>query len=335
MTDNNINKYNMIANKSTEKTFNETRHDCVMVYGKVGMHSEEMTCGDYLEMEYVIASLKKYCSTWVGRIFIVGSEPPERVKNDVIHVPCDNPYTHCKDANIIHKLRCACENIPDLSDDFIMISDDQIVTKESSWEDMKPRIVRRYNEWSEEKWAKNKKVSIWREWLYNTLRLFPRDKACFWEPHIWSPMNKYKFVEMCRTYNYEKIDCISQSMYYNFVGQEPIKNFDHCYMGNTIEAVNKWLGANILGTEDGPRHLAWTDVAFEEKRFRDLLDKIVGFNKDDGNINNIDSNNEDINNININNTLYSNYFKRKELRQCIQKCIKNKYLINGCNPLNM
>ena len=60
------------------------RYDCVMVYGKSGIDSQEMTCGDYLEMEYVIASLKKYCSSWVGRIFIVGSEPPERVKNDEI-----------------------------------------------------------------------------------------------------------------------------------------------------------------------------------------------------------------------------------------------------------
>ena len=208
------------------------RYDCVMVYGKSGIDSQEMTCGDYLEMEYVIASLKKYCSSWVGRIFIVGSEPPERVKNDVIHVPCDNPYTHCKDANIIHKLRYACENIQDLSDDFLMISDDQIVTKESSWEDMKPRVTRMYSDWEESKWGKNRKIDFWHECLYRTLNLFPKDKVALWEPHIWSPMNKYKFIEMCETYNYQKdISCITQSLYYNFIDETPTRLFDHLYLG--------------------------------------------------------------------------------------------------------
>ena len=145
-----------------------------MVYEKSGVDSQEMTCGEYLEMEYVIASLKKYCSSWVGRIFIVGSEPPERVKKDVIHIPCDNPYTHCKDANIIHKLRYACENIFDLTDDFLMVSDDQIVTKVSSWEDMKPRIVIKFDDWSIDRWNKwiEGKKDVWFKYLYNTLKLF-------------------------------------------------------------------------------------------------------------------------------------------------------------------
>ena len=262
----------------------QQKHDCVMVYGKVGINSTEMTCGEHLEMEYVIASLKKYCSSWIGRIFIVGSEPPERVKNDVIHIPCDNPYTHCKDANIIHKIRYACENIKDLTEDFLMISDDQIVTKESSWEDMQPRIVRKFNDWSADKWEKNRKIDFWHECLYNTLILFPKDKSCFWEPHIWSPMNKYKFLDMCETYNYKnRIDCISQSLYYNFIEQKVLEPFDHHYMGNTKKGVIRWLNLNPIGTKNIPRHLAWTDTAFSEKRFRDMLDSIVGFNETNNN----------------------------------------------------
>ena len=278
--------YDVVANKRikqiTDKNIsemfgffrNEEKHDCVMVYSKSGIESREMNCGEYLEMEYVIASLKKYCSSWVGRIFIVGSEPPERVKNDVIHIPCDNPYTHCKDANIIHKIRYACENIKDLSDDFLMISDDQIVTKESSWEDMKPRIVRMYSDWTEEKWNRNRKIDIWHEYLYRTLKLFPKYKVAFWEPHIWSPMNKYKFIEMCKIYNYkEDTNCITQSLYYNFIEQEIVLGFDHLHIcGNAKGKVNK------LTLENVPRHLSWTDGAFSEKRFRDILDKIVGFN---------------------------------------------------------
>ena len=272
-----------MANKDVKDMFgffsNNIKHDCVMVYGKSGIDSQEMTCGDHLEMEYVIASLKKYCSSWVGRIFIVGSEPPERVKSDVIHIPCDNPYTHCKDANIIHKLRYACENISDLSDDFLMISDDQVVTKESSWEDMKPRVVRMYSDWTEEKWEKNRKIDLWHECLYRTLNLFPKDKVALWEPHIWSPINKYKFIQMCETYDYQNdISCITQSLYYNFIEEIPTRLFDHLYLGMKKAKVEVCrLTINGL-----PRHLAWTDAAFEEKKFRDILDMVVGFKENSG-----------------------------------------------------
>ena len=62
----------------------------------------------------------------------------------------------------------------------------------SSWDDMKARVVRMYSDWSEEKWRKNRKIDFWHECLYKTLNLFPKDKVAFWEPHIWSPINKYK-----------------------------------------------------------------------------------------------------------------------------------------------
>lgn len=266
----------------------QEKHDCVMVYGKVGVDSKEMTCGDYLEIEYVIRSIEKYCSSWVGRIFVVGSEPPEEIKDSVIHIFCDNPYTHCKDANIIHKVRYACENIEDLTDDFLMISDDQIVTKESYWEDMKPRIVRKFDEWNSnrwDRWVKSFKYNEWFKNLYNTLKLFPKDKSCFWEPHIWSPINKYKFLDMCEKYDYEhKTDCVIFSLYYNHIEQDIVRPFDTYYMGNSNKEVLEWINKNENTLKNVPRHLAWTDTAFSKKRFRDILDKIVGFNDQEKNI---------------------------------------------------
>ena len=280
--------YDAVANnrikKMTDKNisnmfgfFSENdKHDCVMVYGKVGVDSKEMTCGEHLEIEYVIKSLMKYCSSWVGRIFIVGSEPPKEIKDFIIHIPCDNPYTHCKDSNIIHKVRYACENIKDLTDDFLMISDDQIVTKESSWDDMKPRIVRKFNDWSVDKWEKNRKIDFWHECLYNTLKLFKEEKSCFWEPHIWSPINKHKFLEMCKKYDYQhKTDCIILSLYYNFIEQEVVRDFDHIHLQNS----NAKRNVDRISLKDIPRHLSWADNAFSEKKFRDILDNIVGFDK--------------------------------------------------------
>jgi hypothetical protein len=284
--------YDVIANKRlsqiSDKNISDMfgffsefdKHDCVVVYGKVGIDSIEMTCGEHLEIEYVIKSLKRYCSSWVGRIFVVGSKPPIEIQNDVIHIYCDNPYTHCKDANIIHKIRFACENIKDLTDDFLMISDDQIVTKESSWEDMKPRIVRRFNDWSVDKWEKNRKIDFWHECLYNTLNLFEKDKCCFWEPHIWSPINKHKFLKMCDKYDYvHGTDCIILSLYYNFIEQDIVNRFDSIHIQNS-RAKRR---VNTLTLKDIPRHLSWADSAFSEKKFRDILDIIVGFNNCENN----------------------------------------------------
>lgn len=278
--------YDVVANRRIKQMTDESinnmfgffkeqqKYDCVMVYGKNGINSIEMTCGEHLEIEYVIRSLNKYCSSWVGRIFVVGSEPPKEISDLVIHIPCDNPYTHCKDANIIHKLRYACENILDLTDDFLMLSDDQIVTKESSWEDMKPRIVRKFDDWSINKWEKNRKVDFWHECLYNTLALFPEDKSCFWEPHIWSPINKYKFLDMCEKYDYKNdICCITQSLYYNYIEQDIVRKFDNLHISDSKARI-----VNTINIDDIPRHLSWADEAFSKKRFRDILDNIVGFN---------------------------------------------------------
>lgn len=269
-----------LTNKTISQSFGffkKKLYDCVMVYGKSGIDSKEMTCGKHLELEYVVASLRKYCSSWCGRIFIVGSEPPKQIKNFVIHIPCNNPYTHCKDANIIHKLRYACENIKDLSNDFLMISDDQIVTKESKWEDMTPRYVRKYSDWDESKWLRNKEIDFWHKCLYKTLKKFHKDKAVFWEPHIWSPINKSKFIEMCNKYDYKNdIGCISQSLYYNFINQKPVKGFDHTHISNS----NTNLKISKLNNDKLDRHLSWSDSAFSMSSFRDLLDRIVGFSND-------------------------------------------------------
>lgn len=247
------------------------RYDFVMPYTKSGVDSVANTCGNYLEIEYVIASVKKFCQPWVGRIYIIGSEPPESIKDDVIHIPCDDPYKHCKDANIIHKLRYACENIPDLTDDFLMISDDQIVTRHCEWCDFVPRISRMYSDWTEEKWRKNKCTSFWRECLYLTLKKFPKESAAMWQPHIWSPMNKEKFIEMCKKFDYKhNIGCVSQTLYYNYIHQPIVRNFDHIYVGHkNIGKVYQII--YTLDINNLPTHLSWTDTAFGCERFREIL----------------------------------------------------------------
>lgn len=262
--------------KMVEKIDCQGKHDVVIPWCHNGVASNIMTCGDKLELEYVVASMKKYCTSWLGRIFIIGSEPPLNLKNDVIHIPCNDPYTHAKDANIIHKILYACENIPDLSDDFVKASDDQIVTKETSLEDLTPRIVRMYRDWTELQWINNRRLDKWHENLYLTLHLFDLEKAYFAEPHIWAPMNKEKYKEMCDKYNWRKSRaCIDNTLYYNFIEYPPIAQFDHIH----FDRRNAKKMIDNLKVDELPRHLSWTDAAFIDKRFRKILDKIC-FNDD-------------------------------------------------------
>jgi hypothetical protein len=80
---------------------------------------------------------------------------------------------------------------------------------------------------------------------------------------------------MCDKYDYaHRTDCIILSLYYNFIEQEIVLGFDHLHICNT----NAKRKVNMLTLENVPRHLSWSDDAFSEKRFRDILDNIVGFN---------------------------------------------------------
>ena len=88
-------------------------------------------------------------------------------------------------------------------------------------------------------------------------------------------MNKVKFIEMCKKYDYEhNIACIILSLYYNYINQPIVNNFDHTHLLNNDKSVNL---LDTLTLSNVKRHLSWTDKPFEQKRFRDLLDVIVGF----------------------------------------------------------
>lgn len=95
-----------------------------------------------LEIEYVIASLKKYCSSWLNRIIIVGDIPNCNLPKGVMTIKVENKYKQFKSSNIWNKIREAIVQISDLSDDFIFASDDQIVTFETRWDDIVPYYVR-------------------------------------------------------------------------------------------------------------------------------------------------------------------------------------------------
>ena len=108
------------------------RHDIVIPLGVKSFENENF------EIKVAIASIRKYCK-FTNRIIIVSQiKPIKELGDDIVWVYQDDIYSHDKDANIIEKVRAAIENIPDLTDDFIMWSDDQFITKDTYWEDTKP-----------------------------------------------------------------------------------------------------------------------------------------------------------------------------------------------------
>ena len=241
------------------------------VVSKKGV-STAVTKYRFTELEYVIKSIRKFCA-WSGRIFVAtDSDLPEKVSKQVTIVKVSDPYTHIKDANIINKVKTVIETVPDLSKTFIMASDDQIVTKPSLVSDFWPRVAHDYTgnlqKYKSELLQKPKGSNArkWHSAMFNTLSKF-KNRAYFYEPHIWNRFDKEKFEEMCQKYDIAHDDgIIIFTLYNNFTEQRKHMNSDHVYFGDRI---TRYTVLNSL--KNLPRHVSWTDKAFNMKEFRDYL----------------------------------------------------------------
>ena len=99
------------------------RHDAVLIWTRCGVHSNAQMYGDRLEVEFVIGSLRRFCSSWLNRIILVGDEPDRELDVDGF-IKVDNVYKTTKNANIWNKIRSAIVGVKDLTDDFMFVSDD-------------------------------------------------------------------------------------------------------------------------------------------------------------------------------------------------------------------
>lgn len=199
------------------------------------------------EIRIAIASIRKYCK-FLNRIIIVSQiEPIKVLGSDIIWVYQDDIYTHDKDANIIEKVRAAIEKVPDLTEDFMMWSDDQFITKDTYWSDTTPRYMKIYNEETIPWFETMAKTRLWYKRLIKCFQRFPNNGiGCrFFNPHIPSPLNKHKFIEMCNKYPYQKENGITiYDLYYNFIGEQGVPNFDeyHCTKGELDWNDCRWVG---------------------------------------------------------------------------------------------
>lgn len=182
-----------------EKTFQYNlkkplTHDLVYVLGRGSKHSN-------IEIKISITSMLKFCSDWIGTIYVVGENP--RISNPKVkHIYVPDITKTNKDANIIYKILTAINKIPTLSENFLFCSDDILVTKKTRWEDFSPRYVFEYNqdEQYRRRLFEKSRNNEWDKLLLKTLDRFIgyREHIYFYEPHIHAPINKRLFKQMCK-----------------------------------------------------------------------------------------------------------------------------------------
>ena len=226
------------------------RYDCIMPLGNGSLW-------DNLEARIAVASLRKFFPE-LGRIIIVGEDPGI---DGVEVVRCEEPGAATKDGNIIGKVRRGILAKPDISPDFLLISDDMLITRESHWIDFEPRYVA---VWPDDPiWVSERMNRTWEQRLLKTLEIFG-EGAKFFEPHIMSPIHAFHFRCLSQNIDYmHEEGVIIKTLYYNYACVDGKPVFDHALVREPGQQV------------PDVRHVSYSDRAFADANFRNQLCKIV------------------------------------------------------------
>ena len=248
-----------ISTKNSKKTTfsddGKVKHDAMFILGDGSIYQDK-------ELAIAVHSMRKFCP-FIDRIFIVGSKPRCRLKGiGCTYVPCTDLPGRNKDASIMYKVFHGIRAIPDLTDNFLLCSDDQLVTKPCEWNDFKPKYIKRFNK-DDSAFLDMRKFD-WGKRLYNTLSKVDKTgkTAYFYEPHIWSPVNKDTFKEMVGSMAGFMNAGVVFSQYYN-----SIDNLDHEMIHDHrffYEELPDWT--DIF--QNPPRFIAYNDKAFMSESFR-------------------------------------------------------------------
>jgi len=246
-----------VANKKEQphipvrSVVNSNPVDAVFVVGNGSIDCNE-------ELRYALRSLDKNCK-FIRDVYICGSCPPWVDKSKVKFLPWKDRFDHAKDANIIDKLRYACE-CKGIAKKILFCSDDQFQTRECSWEDFKPRYVRVFD--PGDRWYSDRK-RVWHTRLRSTmLREVQRRKSAgmaqgsvyYYQPHIWMPIDRDLFIGYAKWCGYEtRTDTIIASGYYNFISAKGTPDFDHAFLLGDETSIP---GATHLAYNDGSYHTA-------------------------------------------------------------------------------
>lgn len=177
------------------------------------------TASDNLELRLLLRSLDKYASN-IGQVWLVTQRAPKWLKN-VNVLPCDDPHKHNKDANIIRKVMTAVKH-PDMANNFIFASDDQLLTKPLDLD--KAPVV--YNNRGPKEIMNMPNPNNWHKRLMNTFRILKEkghELTCNYESHTFQPMIKSNFLSVFSEIPYEKDPGVTiNTAYYGLLGYPPM-----------------------------------------------------------------------------------------------------------------
>lgn len=206
--------------------------DAVFVIGTGSIDNNE-------ELRYALRNLDANCK-FVRDVYICGFCPNWVDKSVVKHLNWPDRFSHAKDANIIDKLRHACEH-EGIAKRILFCSDDQFQTHPCKWEDFYPRYLRRFEKG--DRWYDDKR-RVWHARLRKTLErdLKRREEAglnvhdvFYYQPHIWMQIDRDKFINYAKWCNYEtRDDTIIASGYFNFIDAGGKPDGDHVFLGRGV-----------------------------------------------------------------------------------------------------
>lgn len=174
------------------------------------------------ELRYSLRSLSNF--TDLGKVYIVGYLP-SWVKN-VIHIPADDPYLNNKDANIINKIILGCIN-KDISDYFLQMSDDQVITKECDFSFFKIPII--------DNNILEGKIYGWKRRVLKTVQYLKEKKLPnnVYEAHCPYLINKHKYPEILLNTNYGDVGGLcGNTIYFNSIKSDYKDNSEVCSVRN-------------------------------------------------------------------------------------------------------
>lgn len=219
-------------------------YDLVFVVGNGSKYNN-------VELRIALRSVARYVPH--RKIFLVGAKPDWVNYDLVTHIPAEDPYKDgLKDRNIWHKVMLAVAD-ERVSERFLFCSDDQFVTKLSTWKDFAPQWLREFT--PEHEWfIKKAQERKWHKWLRDTLLRFPNSK--YWEPHIWMPFTKDMLRKASEHAGWEtRNDCTFPQCVYNLIEQpDARKAEDHQMWGQR-------------GTFSGKRHCGYFDGTLSNNEY--------------------------------------------------------------------
>ncbi|MGD1848800.1 MAG: hypothetical protein ACFB10_25700 [Salibacteraceae bacterium] len=179
------------------------------------------------ELRYTLRSLHQNF-TPLNKIWIVGGHLPAWIKN-ARHLPFADPYRSSKDANLITAIIIACLE-PDLSDDFLFMSDDQMLLRPLNPSDFRPYWVedmQQIRNWGKSKWQ----MSLRSTYDHLSVEKLPTYN---YEGHVPYIFNKHRFPRLMLNHDFGYgYGYTINTLYHNqFVDPETYPDFKHLKVHN-------------------------------------------------------------------------------------------------------